>query len=97
MTSNNPIFLPWSSIMDLWEEQDSRAYNYFWDYYFDKDYSPFEQLVQIHKVKSDTNNEFHDSMISAIFDAADPEGKQVEIDDICEEGVFVSVHELCFG
>jgi hypothetical protein len=97
MTSDDQIFLPWSSIMELWQKQDIRAYNYFWDYFFDKDYSPFEQLVQIHKVKSDTNNEFHDSMISVICDAADLEGKQVEIDDICQEGVYVSLNEFCFS
>ena len=98
MTTDNATPIPWSSIMDLWEREDPRAYCYFWDYFFDKDYSPYKQLIKIHKIKGDTNNEFHDSLMSAIFDAArstaNCEDKQVEIDDICREGVYVTLYEF---
>ena len=92
MTTNNAALIPWSSIMDLWETEDPEALDNFHSYYQGADLSPYERLIEIHKVVEDTNEEFFDSLVESIRITANAEDKEFEIDDICEEGVYVNLN-----
>jgi len=74
MTTTDTITIPWSSLLDLWEEQDPIAVDYFCSFHSmhqlkDEGLSPYERLIQIHKTKEDTNNEFFDSLVTAAASA----------------------------
>lgn len=88
MTSDNSVLIPWSSIMEAWESNDFYAFDTFWNYPRGANLSPYEQLIEIHKVEEDTNQLFFDSLVSAIEIAANTE---CEFDfEICEEGVSIT-------
>ena len=74
--------------METLENCDPRAFDSFWRYYPGADYSPYEQLIQIHKVVEDTNEEFFDSLVMAIVIAASIGDEDFEYDFV-EEGVCI--------
>lgn len=88
MTSCNSSLIPWSSIMETWKSNDFYAFDTFWNCPRGVNLSPYEQLIEIHKVEEDTNQLFFDSLVSAIEIAANTE---CEFDfEICEDGVSIT-------
>ena len=88
MTSKSQTLIPWSVIMETWENEDPCASDIFWSYCPGSNHSPYDQLIQTHKVVEDTNSDFFDSLVGVISNAANVKGVDFQY-DFCEEGVYV--------
>lgn len=90
MTSDNSMLIPWFSIMETWESNDFYAFDTFWNCLRGVNLSPYEQLIEIHKVEEDTNSLFFDSLLRAIEITANTE---YEFDfEFREEGVSITTY-----
>jgi len=70
MTIANSVALSWSSLFDAWEQQDPRAFDYFYHFHAiygleDEDLSPYQRFTQINEIQRDSNSEFFDSLVAA--------------------------------
>jgi hypothetical protein len=75
--------------MDTWENQDPCASDNFWSYCPGANNSPYDQLVQIHKVADDANDAFFDSLVAVLSSVANVECGDFEF-AFSEEGVYLN-------
>ena len=103
MTIADSVTISWSSLLEIWEQQDPVAFEYFFNFHEvngleDEDLTPYERLIKINEIQVDSNADFFDSLVAGAETAFKALPEYASCDcvedslgiDFCEEGVSIS-------